>query len=290
MLLKKLKEFGLIFAISSESKNQTIEICHSLKKADNPVVLFDFSIDREINQVRISNENEDMFIGARCPCDFKEIKEAFLSGAHFVLTPPKNTTIVKQCLSDGFDLIAEVSSKKEIDLIKDLGGEALAINVDDKNFDSLINYTLSETKLSLFLRGEKENMPFDQWRNTPQIIAFIIDKSFEIMAGDSVYIETISTINQILGFKYISLSLRDNSERLDEARIFSSLSALPLITGSDRDQLTIGVHDMDRMISHLKWKDIYIDPFSAKMKGNIVLETELYTDFLGWNVRLINCN
>jgi KDPG and KHG aldolase len=287
-LLRKLKEFGLIFAINQETELDTITICRSLKRADIPVGLFNYSRDQQIDQVRISNENEDMFIGARCTCELEEIKSALASGAHFVLTPFGDEPVIKKCLSDGYDLIVEVCSENEIDLVKNMGVEAVEIDCGLKDRETLIEYAASVTDLTLFLRGKKGNLPIDKWKNHKKMAAFIIDNNFKAISDAGIYTDAQSMLHQLMGIKYISLSIKAGSKRLNEASIFSSLSVIPLFTESDRDLLTIAVSDMDRMIAHLKWKNIYMDPLSAKMNGEAVMETELYTEFLGWNVKLIS--
>jgi len=288
-LLRKLKEFGLIFSVNLQGEDDTITICHSLKEADNPVIMFDYTHNQQINQVKISNENEDMFIGARCRCDFDEMKSALASGAHFITTPMKDEQVIKKCLSNGFDLIGEVHSESDINRVIKYGMEAVVINCASELWQDLIEYSVSQPGLSVFLRGEKHILPFEQWGNHKQIIALIIEQPLYSRSKEMIYSETQSLINRLLGVKFISLTLNADSEKLDEGKVFASLSAIPLNIGNERDLLIIGVGDMDRMIAHLKWKNIFMDPLSAKMKGSEILETELYSTFLGWNVKLINC-
>lgn len=287
-LLKGLKDFGLIIVIDPKGKNQTINICHGLKKADIPVGVFQYSRDQTIDQVKISNENEDMFIGAQCSCDIDEMQRAMASGAHFIFSSMDKVDVIKTSLNRGYDLIIEASTKKQIDRAVLLNIKAIEINCALPDSESLIEYTLSETNLALLIRGEKKELPINRWRNHKQLVAFIVEELSLPTDEEEVYAYAVSMIHKLLGLEYSNLSVKNDSPRLEEAKIFTSLTGIPLLFGTPVDLLTINVADMDRTIAYLKWKNIFMDPLSAKMDGNIIVETDLYTRFLGWTVKLVN--
>ncbi len=287
-LLKKLKEFGLIIVIDPIGINETISICHGLKRADIPVGLFQYSTDQTLDQVNISNEHEDMFIGAQCSCNIDEMERSMASGAHFIFSTMDNAEVIKTSLTRGYDLIVEATTREEIDRAVQLNIEAIEIRCTLPDSESLIRHTLSETNLALFIRGEKNKLPLKKWRNHKQLVAFVVEEFSFSTVEEEVYTRAVSIIHKLLGLEYTQLSISEDSLRLDEAKIFSSLTAIPLLFNAPRDLLTIKVADMDRTIAYLKWKNIFMDPLSAKMNGNIIVETDLYTEFLSWSVKLVN--
>lgn len=287
-LLKKLKEFGLILSIPQTDSQRTISLCHSLKRADIPVLMVPYSQNSDINQVKVSNENEDLFIGARCSGAKDDIKGAVSSGAHFIILPYENNNLISDCLSDGLDIIVEAESIEQIDQLRHSGVEALLIDSSLNDYEILMNYAIENSNLFLFLRGTKEGIPLEKWRNNNRLIAFIIDDFSDSPSADQNYADALNLINRLLGLKFISLTIKPDTERADEARTFAALSTIPLFTGGKEDILRITVDDMDRAIAYMKWRNIYMDPFSAKMQGDIIVETDLYTEFLGWKVKLIN--
>ena len=292
-LFSKLKDFGLIFSIKSEKSEDIIKISRALKKADIPVVLFNYGEKQRINPVKISNENEDMFLGALCPGNFQVIKNARASGAHFIICEDINYEVINKSRKDGFDMLIIVNSVHDIDLVEKSQAEAVVINTNNSGSDMLIKEVLKNNKLTLFLKGTLENLPMDQLRTHPNVAAFIVEDPF-LLSNEQEIIEDkiIKRANEIifhlLGLRYSSLAISKNSSRTKEAMVFSALSSIPLFTGEKKEILSIDVKDMDRTIAHFKWKNIYMDPLSAKMEGNKIMETELYTDFLGWTVKLIN--
>lgn len=287
-LLKKLKEFGLIFTIDTENEEDIIQISKALKKADVPVVLFSENKNTEFDRIRISNENEDMFIGAECSGQLHNLKKAAASGAHFIIGKKLETEVVESALSSGYDLIIKVNSIEDIKRAAEQGIEAVLVECNSKKMDELIQFTLFETGLYLFIEDDRENLPIEKWRNHRQMIAFIIKRPFKNCKPEEIYSDAVSLINHLTGVRFSRLLLRADSDRTSEAEMFSAVSVVPLIKGCRRDLLEIKVKDMDRMIAHLKWKGIYMDPLSAKMEGEKIMETELYSNFMGWPVKLIN--
>lgn len=288
-LLKKLKEFGLVASVNPGGERENISISHALKKADIPVALFHYSTDQSIDHVKVSNENEDMFIGAQCPCSIEAMERAMASGAHFIFTSIHDEEVIRTSLNRGYDLIIETTTEDQIDRANNLGVEAVSINCDIPDSESLIQYTLLQTAFILFIRGEKKTLPFHKWRTHNKLAAFVVDDLSDSANEEEIYADAVSLIHNLLGIQYSRLSIRSDTSRLEEAETFASLTAIPLFRDAQRDLLTINVADMDRTIAYLKWKNIYMDPLSAKMKGDIIVETELCTEFLGWSVKLVNC-
>ncbi|MDA3812378.1 MAG: hypothetical protein PF518_18835 [Spirochaetaceae bacterium] len=287
-LFSKLKDFGLIFSLEATTEDEIILTSKALKKADLPVAVFNFNEHSLIDPIKISNENEDMFLGAFCTDNYETIKRAMASGAHFIICPTVNETLIKKCNNDGFDLIVQVTSLKDIEKANSAGAEALVINCDQSESANLINTVLTLNKMALFLQGELKNLPFDTLRTNPQIAAYIVNHPFSSINEDFIIFSTCRIISTLLGLEYAELSIRKNSEKADDAKIFATLSSIPLFTQREKDLLTIDVKDMDRTIAHFKWKGVFMNPLSAKMKGCEILETELFTEFLGWPVKLVN--
>ena len=287
-LFNKLKDFGIIFSLESKTENEIIRYSKALKKSDMPLALFPYRIDQKIDAIKISNENEDMFLGALCSSNYSEVKKAIASGSHFIVCDFNNKEEIKKCLNEGYEIILQVHS---IDEIKDAcsnGVEAILINCRNSGNRTLIDFAISNTEAALFLQGDLNDIPIEEYGNHKNFVAAILNVSFENKTNEEIQSKAHQYLHQILGLHYSFLELQKDSERLEDAKVFAALTAIPLFENCDRDLLTLTVRDMDRTIAHLKWKNIYMDPLSAKMDGSIILETELYTDFLGWKVKLIN--
>lgn len=285
-LFTKLKDFGLIFSVTPDDETEIIDISKSLKKADIPVALFPFTKKQKLNSIKISNGSEDMFLGALCSPTMDCINESISSGAHFIICEHIEKEIILKCLSTGIDLIVSADTIEDIDKAIEYKADAIVINTENTGYNSLISHVLKKNELPFFLRGTAENIPFDKMRNEPSLVAFIIEYPHDKLSD--VFTESHKILHRMLGLKFETLSLTTDSYKIEEAKMFSALSAIALASDSDRDLLTIGVKDMDRTIAYFKWKNIYIDPLSAKMDNSVILETELYNDFLGWPVKLIN--
>ncbi|MBI9100526.1 MAG: hypothetical protein JEY91_18755 [Spirochaetaceae bacterium] len=286
-LFRKLKDFGLIFSIAPKNPDEIITISQSLKKAHIPVALFNWSANQKYDSVKISNQNEDLFIGAKCICNTGEIRGALASGAHFIITDPEDEKVLESCCSNGYDLIVSVKTTEDIDLLQQCGVEAVLIDCTAVNGEELMNYALENTKLTLFLKGEIQRLPIEKWRNHSRLAAFIVENTFESVVEDNIIYEASDIIHRLLGLQFRSLDICSKSSREEEARTLTALSSIPLYRDREREILTIEAQDMDRTIAFLKWKEIYMDPLTAKMDGQMIIETELYTDFLGWTVKLI---
>jgi len=269
-----------------ETEADIIKASKALKDADLPVALFPFKCNETLNSIKISNENEDMFLGALCPPDINEIQGAIASGAHFIICENAEKSVITRCISNGIDLIVLVDSINAVNSADENNAEAVVIDTNKPGCSRLIDHILKNTELTLFLKGTSENLTFDKLRNIPSVAAFIIDYPDELF--DDIFNRSHMMLHKMLGLKFEELSLTEKSLKKEEAHVFSALSAIPLTLNSEKELLTIGVKDMDRTIAYLKWKSIYMDPLSAKMDGSKILETELYSDFSGWPVKLIN--
>jgi len=289
-LFSKLKDFGIIFSLETNGKENIVKTSKALKKADIPVALYNFDGKSEINAIKISNENEDMFLGALCPDNIDIMKKAMAAGAHFIVSREISRETIEQCRMNGYDLIVPVTSQEEIHLAVESDAEAIVINCNDHKSEDLI-CKAKEYDVTLFLSGQLENLPMELMRNVDQVCAFIIEDCFnpvgkELLEESHIIVKTNEIIYRLLELRYSNLRLTDDSPRTEEAGIFCALSSIPLFIGGDNDLLTMTTGDMDRTIAYLKWKNIYMDPLSAKMNGSKILETELYTEFHGWSVKL----
>ena len=293
-LFSKLKDFGLIISQKIETDDQVIILSKALKRAFMPVALFDFFENQSFNSIRLSNENEDMFLGARCANNFSTMKKAIASGAHFLVCEKAEKEIIGKCREQAFDLIVPIYTIDEIRLSIQWGAEALLVDSELDNHGELIDFILNETTGTLFLRGSIENLSFKKFRNEKNAASLIIvnpynSEDLKEKKEEEIINETAVLIKELLDLKYVSLTVRFDSPHIEDARVFTALSSIPLlITEKEEEQLLISTGDMDRTIAHLKWKDIYIDPFSSKMNHSKIEETKLYEEFLGWPVKLIH--
>jgi hypothetical protein len=285
-LFSKLKDFGLIFFVNPENEEEVISQSKALKKADLPVILFPFHSALTLNPVKISNDNEDMFIGSLCEPDLDEIKKATAAGSHFIICNEVKGTIISECRSMGIDLIVMIKTEQELQTALKNGSEAVLIKTETTDSEHLCRFLLEKTDLTLFVMGKGETLPFNQLRNRPDFAAFIVEDSNDSFRD--IYSESHKWLRQMLGLRFTGLSLKSDSLKIEDARVFSALAAIPLILNAEKDLLTVEVKDMDRTIAYLKWKEIYMNPISTKMRGSKILETELFSDFLGWPVKLVS--
>ncbi len=292
-LFKKLKEFGLIMAQSLETEDQVINFSKGLKQADLPVALFDCRKKNKLDCLKISSENEDMFLGAFCPPSEDMIKKSISSGAHFIVTDQFDGKISEFCFNNGYDLITQITNIQDALEAEKWGTGAILIDASKKNNLTLIDNVLEATELTVFLMGNKDTIPFDLYRNSGKVCAFIIENYFNdneiTMVGYRPIIEKTNTlIRDFLCLNYKCLFIKEDSDRLNDAETFAALSSIPIYRNVEKNCLVMETKDMDRTIAHLKWKNIYMDPLSAKMRDSRILETELYSDLMGCIIKLID--
>ncbi|MBB6480247.1 hypothetical protein [Spirochaeta isovalerica] len=283
-LLKKIREFGLIISLENVESNSIIPLSRLLKKAHLPLVLIPYKSSEEKDMVKAANESENLFIGSDCSSSPAAIGKSFASGAHFAVCSVFEDEELLQLNGKGLDFFMRISSQDELFRAVKYGARAVIINSDTPDYLNLIQ-AVTERQIPFFLEGILDEGKLRQWQLIPFFIAWISPLPRPEMIED-IENQAFSLIQKLLGIRFRSLSLTADSEKLKEAAVLASLSAIPLINNAKRDCLEIEIYDMDRTISHLKWRNIYMDPLTAEMKGESILSTELYEEFLGWPVRL----
>lgn len=279
-LLKKIREFGLIFHIDSDDPDYIVKTCKALKKAHVPLVLFPFDSREPIDRVKLSNDSEDMFIGALCSCSAREIQKAFASGCHFAFSKTDKKDEYEKALSLGLDLYALADSQEDLTQIRDLNPEALFYR-DEASLREQIN-----PESPFFLQQQPDSPLIERWRTEPNFVASIVKLDPALTSVEEIYGYATELLRRFLGIEFLSLTLKEGSERHSEGQMLTALSGIPLYENGTRDLLEIGVRDLERTVAHLKWHNIFMDPLSAQMSGDRILNTELYDTFLGWPVKL----
>jgi len=287
-LLKKIRDFGLLFTIDTTDDTEILTISRALKRAHLPLILLPYSGSTPDDHLRSVNEKEDLFIGADCLSSPSKIEKSYASGAHFAVCNSFEETGLQALKNRGYDFYMRVKSLDDVLKAISGGAAALIINSDSTDCDELIRHLTTKYHHPFFLEGEFCKDKIKPWQLHPEFIAFISRLPSPSRDPKIVEIEASIVLRNFLGIRFRSLSLTEDSSRLGEGATMASLSGIPLFREAQRDCLELETDDMDRTIAYLKWCNIFMDPLTAKIKDNCILSTELYDDFLGWPVRLIS--
>ena len=119
---QRIYETGIIPVIKIDDAKDAVPLAKALIEGGRPAAEITFRTAAAADAIKaISETYPDMLIGAGTVLTPEQADTAIACGAHFIVSPGFNPTVVKHCISKGYIIIPGTSSPSEVEAALELG-------------------------------------------------------------------------------------------------------------------------------------------------------------------------
>lgn len=311
-LLDEISRIGIVPVVVLNDAQKAVPVANALRNGGINCAEVTFRTAAAKESIKLMAEAfPDMLVGAGTVLSERQVDEAVLAGAKFIVTPGYNPTVVDYCIAEGIPIIPgcmdtnaiEMALEAGLDTIKFFPAEAAgglkmlkALAGPYVNLKFMPTGGINEKNIAAYLAFKKVVACGGSWMITPDLI--------DAEKYDEITAMTKSAVAAVLGFELqqVIIGQSDGDGGSFETHKFGAIFGkanetaegitfenLPVASAKDGlNMLVTGCNDISRSVYHLEKRGFHMDMDSAVYSDGRIMEICLEEKFGGFLIKLVN--
>ena len=293
-IFEKIGELGLVPVVKIEQAGQALSLGRALIDGDLPVAEITFRTEAAEEAINtLSRELPELLVGAGTVLTVDQVEKAAAAGAKFIVSPGFNPRVVDYCVENNIPVTPGINSPSQVEMALERGLEVVkffpaeasgglpllkAMSAPYGNMKFIPTGGINQDNLNVYLAFDRVHACGGSWMVKAELIS---SGRFEEITR-----LTRKAVAAMLGFELAHLGIPEESDEraLESARMLAGLFYFTLkerdgsvsagsafeITGSRTQgrhgHIAISTHNLERAVSFLKRKKVFILPGTAEKR------------------------